>query len=156
MLKYSGVLIAVKDIPTSRHFYETLLDQKVQLDLGVNVAFEGGLAIHQEDHFQDLLGGPRFAALPKAHWGELYFETDALEAFQQRLADAGAEFVHPVIEQPWAQRVLRVYDPDGHVVEIGETMEAVVVRLHQQGLSVAAIHQRTGMPVPFVESALAS
>lgn len=155
MLKYQGVLIAVQDITTARRFYEQYLGQKVGLDLGVNVGFEGGFAIHQKDHFQGLLGGERFAAVTKSHDGELYFETDEIENVEQRLQAAGVEFVHPIREQPWAQRVLRCYDPDGHVVEIGETMEIVVRRLHQQGGSVQAICERTGMPREFVERALA-
>lgn len=154
MLKYGGVLIAVQDIASSRRFYEGCLGQKVGMDFGVNVGFEGGFAIHQKDHFQELLGGEGFAAVTKAHTGELYFETDEIETFEQRLKGEGMEFVHPIREQPWAQRVMRVYDPDGHVVEIGETMEACVQRLFAQGGTVESICQRTGMPRPFVEGVI--
>ena len=63
MLKYQGVLIAVQDVAVSRRFYEECLGQKVALDLGVNVGFEGGLAIHQKGHFQDLLGGEKTIGL---------------------------------------------------------------------------------------------
>jgi hypothetical protein len=40
------------------------------------------------------------------------------------------------------------------VIEIGETMEAVVLRFYQQGLSPESISQRTGMPMPFVQGAI--
>lgn len=46
---------------------------------------------------------------------------------------------------------MRVYDPDGHVVEIGETMEAVVQRMYQQGLPAESICHKTGMPQSFVD-----
>lgn len=154
MLKYAGVLIAVKDIAVSRRFYEECLGQKVQMDFGVNVGFEGGLAIHQKDHFQGLLGGERFAAVSRSHDGELYFETDAVEVYEQRLKEGGYEFIHPIVEQPWGQQVMRLYDPDGHVVEIGETMEGLVLRMHTQGASVEGICQKTGMPRPFVENVI--
>ncbi len=155
MLKYQGMLIAVEDVAVSRRFYEECLGQKVMLDFGVNVGFEGGLAIHLKRHFQELLGGgERFAAVTKSHSGELYFESDEVEVFEQRLKDAGVEFIHAVCEQPWGQRVMRFYDPDGHVVEIGETMEAVVQRFYQQGSSVENICQKTGMPRPFVEGVI--
>jgi len=49
---------------------------------------------------------------------------------------------------------MRLYDPDGHLLEIGETMEAVVWRLHQQGWSSARIREKTAMPAEFVEQAL--
>jgi uncharacterized glyoxalase superfamily protein PhnB len=155
MLKYQGVLITVEDVTVSRRFYEEQLGQKVGLDFGVNVGFEGGLAIHQKKHFQELLGGgEQFAAVSKSHAVELYFETDEVEGFEKRLKAAGCEFIHAIREQPWGQRVMRVYDPDGHVVEIAETMEAVVLRLYQQGSSVEGICQKTGMPRSFADSVI--
>ncbi|WP_083189975.1 hypothetical protein [Orenia metallireducens] len=36
-----------------------------------------------------------------------------------------------MIEQPWHQKVFRIYDYDKHIVEIGESMEAVVIRYHK-------------------------
>ncbi len=92
--------------------------------------------------------------MTRSHDGELYFETDEVEAVEQRLKAAGMEFIHPVCEQPWGQRVMRLYDPDGHVVEIGETMEAVVLRFYSQGFSVDSICQKTGMPGQFVEGTI--
>jgi catechol 2,3-dioxygenase-like lactoylglutathione lyase family enzyme len=154
MLKYEGALIAVQDIAVSRRFYEECLEQKVKFDFNVDVSYEGGLTLHQKDHFQDLLGGERFPVLSKAHSGELYFETDDLDLFERRLQSIGTEFIHPVREQPWGQRVMRFYDPDGHVIEIGESMQAVVRRFHHQARSVESICQQTGMPRPFVEDAL--
>ena len=90
----------------------------------------------------------------KAHWGELYFETDELEPVYQRLNEAGVEFIHPISEQPWGQRVMRFYDPDGHIVEIGETMEAVVWRFYEQGLSMDSISKKSAMPPEFIESVI--
>jgi len=84
----------------------------------------------------------------------MYIETDDLASFQQRLEQAGVEFIHPVHEQPWGQRVMRVYDPDGHIVELGETMEAVVWRFHQQGLAIERISERSGMSGEFIEQAI--
>jgi hypothetical protein len=62
-------------------------------------------------------------------------------------------FVHDIQEQPWGQRVARLRDPDGHLVEIGEIMEAVVRRLRGQGLAAEEIRARTGMPMEFIEEA---
>jgi hypothetical protein len=49
---------------------------------------------------------------------------------------------------------MRFYDPDGHIIEIGETMEAVVRRFHEQGLSIDLIMERSSMPREFVEHVL--
>ena len=154
MVKYVAPLIVVEDITRSRHFYEQLLGQKVKFDFGENVPFVGDFSIHLRTHFQTLLGdGAQYPVIPKAHWGELYFETDDLETIYHRLHQAGVQFIHPIHEQPWGQRVMRFYDPDSHVIEIGETMEAVVCRLYEQGLSLEMIGARSGMPREFIERA---
>ena len=154
MLKFDAPLIVVEDMARSRHFYEQVLGQKVKFDFGPNVPFEG-FSLHLKSHFQSLLGDSAgYPVVHKAHWGELYFETDELEPIDQRLNEAGVEFIHPICEQPWGQRVMRFYDPDGHIIEIGETMQAVVQRFHEQGLSVDGISQKTGMPREFIEDVI--
>ena len=44
-IKFQGPVIFVRDIKVSRGFYEKLLGQKVEVDLGPVVGFEGGLSI---------------------------------------------------------------------------------------------------------------
>jgi catechol 2,3-dioxygenase-like lactoylglutathione lyase family enzyme len=152
MLKFVSPLIVVEEIERSRHFYEHLLEQTVKFDFGPNVTFLGDFAIHLKSHFQSLLGdGTQHPVTNKAHWGELYFETDDLETTYQRLNEEHVEFIHAICEQPWGQRVMRFYDPDGHIVELGETMEAVVWRFHQHGLPIDLIMERSAMPREFIE-----
>jgi catechol 2,3-dioxygenase-like lactoylglutathione lyase family enzyme len=154
-MKYLGPLIVVEEIAPARKFYEELLGQRVQMDFGVNVSFEGNLAIHQKAHYQSLLGdADQFPIAKKTHNFELYFEAEDLAEVDRRLKEAGIRYVHEIREQPWGQRVLRAYDPDDHIVEIGETMEAVCIRYYQQGMTVEQVNQRTGMPVEFVQRAL--
>ncbi len=156
-MKYMGMLIVVEDIARSRHFYEQVLGQRVQMDFGQNVSFEGGFAIHLKTHYQELLGSAdAYPMNSRSHAMELYFETEELEAITHTLKQDGTEFLHDVREQPWGQQVMRVYDPDGHIVEIAETMEAVVRRFHAQGQTPEQICARTGMPDAFVEHALQS
>lgn len=151
MLKFNAPLIVVEDIARSRQFYEGLLGQKVKFDFGPNVQFDN-FSIHLRSHFQSLLGDvTSYPVTRKAHWGELYFEAEEIESIYQGLNEAGVEFIHPICEQPWGQRVMRFYDPDGHVIEIGETMEAVVWRFHEQGLPIDLIMQRSSMPREFIE-----
>jgi len=40
---------------------------------------------------------------------------------------------------------------DGHIVEIGESMAAVVWRFYQQGLSLDRISEKSSMPPEFVK-----
>jgi len=158
MLKFGCPLVVVDDMARSRHFYEQLLGQKVKFDFGEDVSFEGNFTIHLKSHFQALLGGAaQYPVTQKAHNGELYFEAleaDEVESIYQRLKRAEVEFIHGIREEPWGQRVMRLYDPDGHVVEIGEAMEAAIGRFYRQGLPAERICEKTGMPREFVEQAI--
>lgn len=155
MLKFIGPLIVVEDLARSTLFYEQVLGQKVKFDFGEDVQFEGNFSIHLKPHFQNLLGGvEKYPVTRKANCGELYFETDEIEAIEQRLTAADAEVIHPVREQPWGERVLRVYDPDGHILEIGESLEAAARRFHRNGQTTEWIVEKIGMPRDFVEQAI--
>ncbi|MGI6686421.1 MAG: VOC family protein [Bacillota bacterium] len=153
-MKYICSLIAVRDIKISRNFYENLLNQKVEFDFGENVSFAGGFAIHLADHFQSLLGLSQNASTIsyKTHNFELYFESDDMDGIYHILKENNVEFIHEIREQPWGQRVCRFYDPDYHIIEVGESMERVVLRYHQTGMSVEDISRRTSLPVGFVEN----
>ena len=151
-IKFQGSVIFVRDITTSRQFYEGLLDQEAEMDFGLNLGFKGGLALWQVDHaFQMIFQHAPEDRKTLGHQNyELYFETADLEAVSTRLLKAGVQFVHPLREQPWAQRALRVNDPDGHIVEVAEPMPAVIVRLVNQGMSVESVAERTAMPFDIV------
>jgi len=150
-MKFICPLIVVRDIEVSRAFYEKVLDQKVGLDLGENVSFEGGFAIDLRSHFSDLIGVDEIDIVQGSKNAELYFEEDDLDAFLERLKEMDSvEYVHELIEQPWGQRAIRLYDPDRHIVEVGEPMESVVKRFLGRGFSVEETAQRTSMPEEFI------
>jgi catechol 2,3-dioxygenase-like lactoylglutathione lyase family enzyme len=146
-------VIFCQDIAAARSFYVDLLGQEVAMDFGPNVGFVGGFAIWQVDHaIQTIYGrAPESVERLGRRNCELYFETADLEAASDRLSEAGVEFIHPPREHPWAQRAFRVYDPDGHIVELGEPMSAVIARLRGEGMSAAAVAERTGMPIEIVK-----
>ena len=60
------------------------------------------------------------------------------------------ERVHPPKQYEWKQRVVRVYDPDGHMIEIGESMEAIAKRYLKEGYSVEETAEMIQHPVTFV------
>jgi catechol 2,3-dioxygenase-like lactoylglutathione lyase family enzyme len=148
-------LIVVNNMKTSRNFYENVLNQKVQFDFGENVSFEGGFAIHLKSHFSDLINTNENAIIQRSNNFELYFEEEDLDSFLQKLKDFDSvEYVHGLKEQTWGQRVVRFYDPDKHIVEVGEPMESVVKRLLSKGLSIEETAKRTSMPEEFVRQCL--
>jgi catechol 2,3-dioxygenase-like lactoylglutathione lyase family enzyme len=153
-INYVSAVLFVRDIAASRAFYEGLLGQRVEMDFGPNVSFQGGFALWEITHASQMIFERE--SVDSARLGgdnlELYFESGDLEAVQVRFEQAGVTFVHPIREHPWGQRVLRVYDPDGHIIEVGEPMPVVIERLLDAGDTVEAVIQRTGMPREMVET----
>ena len=64
------------------------------------------------------------------HKMELYFETDDIEKTFKYILNANITVMHEIRLQPWGQKVFRVYDPDGNIVEIGEAMSIVNERMN--------------------------
>ena len=154
-MRFICPLIVVNNIEISKIFYENVLNQKVQYDFGENVSFEGGFAIHLKSHFSDLISMNKNDIIQKSNNYELYFEENDLDSFLQKLKGMDSiEYVHVLKEQHWGQRVIRFYDPDMHIVEVGEPMESVVKRFLSKGLSIEETVKRTLMPEEFVRECL--
>ncbi len=49
------------------------------------------------------------------------------------------EYLGEVIEHSWGQRVIRFYDPDGHIIEVGEDMKMVIKRFLASGMTMEEI-----------------
>ncbi len=149
-MNYWGTLIAVEDVAKARKFYEELFGMRVEYDLGDNVAFDCGVALQQ--NFGRLIGLPESMRKTQAHNGELVFEHDDMDEFMRKLRARGdIRYVHELQEQPWGQQVVRFYDLDGHIIEVGEPMLVVVRRMLRSGMSEAEVAKRTEFPLEFVE-----
>ena len=151
-MKFICPLVTVSDIKRSRDFYESLLGQKVKYDFGENVIFHGDFAIHLRAHFKELIGNREIK--PGGNNFELYFEYDNIEQIVEKLKENKVIFIHGIREQPWRQRVVRFYDPDENIVEIGESLEHLSFRLYKEGLSVEQISGITSLPVDFVKNSI--
>ena len=149
-MKFGCALIAVKDVEKSKEFYGKLFDQTVTLDLGWNVALSGGFALQQ--NFGLLTGIPEDEVATKSNNMELYFEVDDFDEFLGRLTQfPEIVYVHQPKMHEWKQRVVRIYDPDFHIIEIGESMAVIARRYLSQGSSVEETAQIIQHPVEFVE-----
>ena len=103
--------------------------------------------------FKKLIGNKEIK--DKANNCELYFENDALEMMEKKLKSEGVKFVHGLREQPWKQKVIRFYDPDGNIIEVGESFEHLSHRLHREGMEVEKISRITSIPQDFVKKSIA-
>ena len=151
-MKYNGVLIAVSDMENSRRFYSDVLGLKVVEDFGANVTLEGGIFLQTLDTWKSFIRTDNVLLPHNA--GELYFEEENLSGFCSRLMAYDIQYVHPLMEHRWGQRVIRFYDPDGHIIEVGEKMDAVVRRFVRQGLSAEETAERMDVPLEYVQNCL--
>ena len=87
-------------------------------------------------------------------YGEIYLETEDLDAFLEKLPALCVELVHPPYTHRWGQRVVRLFDPDRHILEIGENMKAVCRRFRDQGMTPEQIAARMEVPLKFVTGCL--
>jgi len=147
-MKYVCPLITVSDIKLARDFYETLLGQKVKFDFGESVTFHGDFAIHLQTHYKNLIDNREIK--PGGNNFELYFESDTIELIVDNLKKNKILFVHELREQPWRQKVVRFYDLDKNIIEVGETLEHLSFRLRKEGLSFEQISEISNMPIDFV------
>ena len=85
---------------------------------------------------------------------EIYFEEEDFDKFSDRLKELDIEYVHPVTEHSWGQCVVRFYDPDRHIIEVGENMKAVCRRFLDSGMTPEQAAERMDVPMKFVNSCM--
>ena len=149
-MQYKGPMLVVNDIDKSVEFYENILGMSVILDFGANKTLTGGLALQTAETYRDFIDGR--ALCFGGNDFELYFEEDDFDSFIQRLKRFDIEYVHPVKEHAWGQRVVRFYDPDKHIVEVGENLKSVCRRFLESGMTPEQTAERMDVPLKFVNS----
>lgn len=153
-MNFKCPLIVVNDMAASRKFYEDILGQKVILDFGANITFAGDFCLQTKETWVDFIDKSEEDIKAEANNLELYFEEEDFDDFIAGLQKYEIQYVHDVKGYPWGQRVIRFYDPDMHIIEVGESMVTVVKRFLTQGLSPEETAQRTQHPIEFVRSCL--
>ena len=120
-MKLKNVLIVVKDIEKSRKFYHDLFDIDLVLDNDGNMILTEGLVLQDEKIWKNFLGKE---IISKSNSCELYFEEQDIEAFVEKLERMypGIEYVNRLMTHSWGQRVIRFYDLDGNLIEVGTPM----------------------------------
>jgi catechol 2,3-dioxygenase-like lactoylglutathione lyase family enzyme len=81
-----------------------------------------GLALQDEKLWRSFLGKD---VIPESNSCELYFEERDIDACVRRLEEGcpDVKFVNRLMTHSWGQRVVRFYDPDGNLIEVGTPME---------------------------------
>ena len=117
-MKLKNILIVVKDIEKSRKFYHDLFDIELVLDNDGNMILTEGLVLQDEKIWKRFLDRD---IVPKSNSCELYFEEQDIESFVEKLERLypSVEYVNHLMTHSWGQRVIRFYDLDGNLIEVG-------------------------------------
>ena len=120
-MKFSGFLIVVKDIKKAQKFYHDLFGLDTLVDNDGNMILSGGLVLQEEKYW---CGFIKRDVIPQNNASELYFEEEDVDGFCEKLKTLYPEtvFVNPLMTHSWGQRVVRFYDPDGNLIEVGSPM----------------------------------
>ena len=120
-MKLKNVLIVVKDIEKSRKFYHDLFGIDLVLDNDGNMILTEGLVLQDEKIWKSFLDRD---IVPKSNSCELYFEEQDIESFVEKLEKLypDIEYVNHLMTHSWGQRVIRFYDLDGNLIEVGTPM----------------------------------
>lgn len=134
----------------SIRFYEEVIGDRVAMDFGENVTFEGGFALQEMKTWKSMIHSN--VVRRKSNAAELYFEEDDFDAFVEYLKEfPEIKYLHGVEEMPWGQRVVRFYDPDFHIIEVGEAMDAVIKKMLKSGMTVEQVSEKSQFPVEYVK-----
>ena len=120
-MKLSGFLIIVKDCKKAMKYYHDLFGFEMLRDNDGNMILSDRLVLQEEKYWRTFLGKD---ILPQNNACELYFEEENVDAFYEKLKMLypETEFVNLPMTHSWGQRVVRFYDPDGNLIEVGTPM----------------------------------
>ena len=120
-MKLRNILIVVNDIEASKKFYHDLFGLNMVLDNDGNMILTEGLVLQDKRIWMGFLGKD---IIPENNSCELYFEETDIEAFVDKLERLYPDvtYVNKLMTHSWGQKVVRFYDPDGNLIEVGTPM----------------------------------
>ncbi len=117
-MQYRGTLIVVKDCRKALKFYRDVFGYELVQDNDGNMELSSGLFLQEAKYWEKFIGK---SLTPRNHCSELYFEEADIEEFIRKLETLypQTEYVNKLMTHSWGQRVVRFYDPDGNLIEVG-------------------------------------
>lgn len=117
-MRLKNILIVVSDIEKSKKFYKDLFGLEVILDSDGNVILTEGLVLQDKKVWEQFL---ERGIVTENNASELYFEESDIEGFVEKLENYSEpiKYVNRLLEHSWGQKVVRFYDLDGNLIEVG-------------------------------------
>ena len=154
-LKAGGPLFAVRDMKASLRFYQDVLGLEVVQDFGANVVLTGGLSLQTLETWAQFLDKAPDDIRFRGNDAEMYYVADDFDAFLTILKDhPEADLVRPPVEHRWGPRAVRLYDPDGHIIEEGESLSKVAKRFRDSGLHEEGVARRMDISLEYARELL--
>lgn len=148
-MRFCNTLIAVEDMNQSLQFYKALFDQEVTVDLGWCKTLSCGLTL--QEHFDQIVGFSTETMKYYSNTMELYFETEDFDSFLALLDTyPKVKRLHEPKTYPWLQRGIHIYDPNGHMIEVSESMYSIGCKLFEQGKTIEETVELTQHPIDVV------
>ena len=120
-MRLRKILIVVEDIEKSKKIYHDLYGLDVILDNEENVILTEGLVLQEKTIWKNFLERD---IISESNSCELYFEEKNIEAFVEKLDKLypDIKFVNRLMMHSWGQKIVRFYDLDGNLIEVGTPM----------------------------------
>ena len=120
-MRLRNILSVVEDIEKSKKFYHDLFGLDVILDNEGNVILTEGLVLQEKTICKNFLERD---IISESNSCELYFEEKNIEAFVEKLDKLypDIKFVNRLMTHSWGQKIVRFYDLDGNLIEVGTPM----------------------------------
>lgn len=151
-MKLKNTVLIVNDMNRSKKFYHHVLGMKVLYDFHGYATLSSGLILQSYETWKDMIHKNEDDIVFQNYASELVFETEDIDEFMIKLDTYNVPLIHPLKEHAWGQRIVRFYDPDGHVIMVGESLKKVFKRFLSQGLSHEEIAKRMNIPVDCIKS----
>ena len=129
MLKFKCPLLAVTNMDQSIKFYEEVIGDRVAMNFGENVTFEGGFSLQEMKRWQSMIHTDDVHL--KNNAAELYFEEDDFDGFLKYL-----------LVFPELQYVLGIHE---------EEMDVVIKRMLKSGMTVEQVSEKSQYPIEYVK-----
>lgn len=149
-MRLKNILFVVEDVEKSVEFYKELFGLQIVSQFDGNVILTEGLVLQERKGWEELT---EHKVTYGNHDSELFFVENDMDNFLGHLKKTrfGIEYVQPIMEHSWGQRVVRIYDPDHHVLEISEELEGVVRKFLNQGMTLEMIAVKMELPLEYIK-----
>lgn len=117
-MKLRNILIVVKDIEASKKYYHDLFGLDMLVDNDGNMILSEGLVLQDEAIWKKFIDRE---IIPESNSCELYFEEPDIDTFVRKLEKLYPDtvYVNKLMTHSWGQQVVRFYDLDGNLIEVG-------------------------------------